>query len=119
MREYCAGGERAPGSRIRCLRDNAANLSSGCQEALAAVAPGGAAEPGAGMAAPPPAFERPARPVSPREALFRLRMSCGGDVRTYCRGVQPGGGRVIGCLRENAASLSAACQDALASLGRR
>jgi len=119
MREYCGGGGEGPGSRIRCLRDNAANLSPGCQDALAAVAPGGAGEPGAGMAPPPPAFERPARPVSPREALFRIRISCGGDVRTYCRGVEPGGGRVIGCLRENVANVSPACQDALASLGRR
>jgi hypothetical protein len=111
-REYCAGGERAPGSRIRCLRENAANLSPECQEALAAVASGAPAAPAAAM---PPRE----RPVSPREVLFLIRTSCGGDFRAFCRGVGFGGGRAIGCLRENAASLSPACQDALSALGGR
>jgi hypothetical protein len=106
MREYCAGGERAPGSRIRCLRENAANLSPECQEALAALASGA---PGA---APPDALPRPTRPVSPREVLFLIRTSCSADFRTLCRGVEPGGGRIIGCLRENAANLSPNCREA-------
>jgi hypothetical protein len=115
MREYCAGGERVPGSRIKCLRDNAANLSPECQDALAAVATGAPAAPPSG----PPPIERREQPASPREALFVIRRSCGADVRTYCRGVEPGGGRIIRCLRENAANLSPGCQDALASLRRR
>ncbi|HML13923.1 MAG TPA: cysteine rich repeat-containing protein [Xanthobacteraceae bacterium] len=119
MREYCAGGEGGPGSRIKCLRDNAANLSADCQQALAAIVSGAPAGPAA-PAAPPPAIERRERPESPREAMFLIRTSCGGDVRAYCRGVEPGGGRIIRCLRENAANLSPACQDAVMSLvGRR
>src|SRR5262249_54400015 len=113
MREYCAGGERAPGSRIKCLRDNAANLSPECQGALAAVATGAPREPAA------PAIERREPPVSPREVMFLIRTACGADFRAYCRGVGFGGGRAIGCLRENAANLSPGCQDALASLRRR
>jgi hypothetical protein len=114
MREYCAGGERAPGSRMRCLRENAANLSPECQEALAAVASGA---PGAAPAAPPPAaLPRPARPVSPREVMFLIRSSCGADVRSLCRGVEPGGGRIIRCLRENAANLSPGCRQAFMGL---
>jgi hypothetical protein len=114
MREYCGRGEREPGSRIRCLRENAANLSPECQEALAGVAAGapGAAPPAAAM---PPRE----RPVSPREALFLIRTSCGADFRAFCRGAGFDGGRAIGCLRENAANLSPACQDALSSLGGR
>jgi hypothetical protein len=38
---------------------------------------------------------------------------CAGDVQTLCPGVQPGGGRVIGCLRQNAAKLSPDCVRAL------
>lgn len=119
MRDYCAGGEPGAGSRIRCLRDNAANLSPGCQQALAAVATSAPGEAGP-AAAPPPAIERPMRPVSPREVLFLLRTACGGDFRAYCRGAGFGGGSAIGCLRENAANLSPGCRNALASLvGRR
>ena len=116
MREYCFG-EGGPGSRIRCLRDNAANLSPGCQQALAAVASGALPEPGG--AAPPAAIERPMRPVSPREVFFLIRTACGPDFRAYCRGAGFGGGGAIGCLRENAANLSPTCRNALASLGGR
>jgi hypothetical protein len=118
MREHCAGSEGGPGARIKCLRDNAANLSSGCQEALAAVVSGGAAGPAAAApAAPPPAMERPARrPVSPREVLFLIRTACGADFQNYCGGVGFGGGRAIGCLRENAANLSPRCRQAFMGL---
>jgi hypothetical protein len=117
MREHCAGSEGGPGARIKCLRDNAANLSSGCQEALAAVVSGGAAGPAAAApAAPPPATERPARPVSPREVLFLIRTACGADFQNYCGGVGFGGGRAIGCLRENAANLSPRCRQAFMGL---
>jgi hypothetical protein len=114
MREHCARGEREPGSRISCLRENAANLSPECQEALAAVASGapGAAPP---EAAPP----RRELPVSSREVLLLIRTSCGADFRAYCRGVGFGGGRAIGCLRENAANLSPECQGALRSIVNR
>jgi Cysteine rich repeat len=123
MREHCAGAEGGPGSRIKCLRDNAANLSPGCQQALAAGVSGAPAEPAAGASAAPPAGPPPAggappreRPVSPRQVLFLIRTACDGDFRTYCRGVQFGGGRVIGCLRENAANLSPRCRQAFMSL---
>ena len=67
---------------------------------------GGAGEPSA-AAAPP---------RSPREELARICFACGGDFRAFCRGVPPGGGRVIGCLKANAASLSPRCQRALVSI---
>jgi hypothetical protein len=117
-REYCARDGRGPEPSIRCLRDNAANLSPGCQEALAAVASGAPGEAGAGAAAI--AVERPARPVSPREVFFLIRTACAPDFRAYCAGGGFGPGRAIGCLRENAANLSPTCRNALASIvGRR
>jgi hypothetical protein len=53
------------------------------------------------------------RPMRPREELFVLRSACGGDVRSLCGGVAPGGGRIVQCLATNAASLSPACKDVL------
>ncbi len=45
---------------------------------------------------------------------FRLtREACGPDYRTYCQGVQPGGGRALTCLEANAQSLSPGCRQAL------
>jgi hypothetical protein len=42
------------------------------------------------------------------------RAACKADVATLCSGVQPGGGRVVGCLKQNEAQVSAACKDAMA-----
>jgi hypothetical protein len=56
------------------------------------------------------------RAVTPRQEIRLVRSACGSDFRTYCSGMQPGGGRVVECLRANAASLSPTCQGALMDL---
>jgi hypothetical protein len=42
------------------------------------------------------------------------RAACRADVDKLCPGVQPGGGRIIACLQQNEAQVSAACKEALA-----
>ena len=37
----------------------------------------------------------------------------GGDIRTLCAGVAPGGGRIMQCIANRAADLSPACKDVL------
>jgi hypothetical protein len=120
--KVCAGVPTGGAPALQCLEKNKAKLSAGCEKAVAA-ATGGAAAPAAGAAAAgaaPAAAAAPAapvvivlRPMRPREELFVLRSACGGDVRTICGGVAPGGGRIVQCLATNAASLSPACQDVL------
>ena len=60
-----------------------------------------------------PRGSTPAPMSRPQEAAM-LRGSCGPDYRMLCRGVQPGGGRVVACLEANRSALSAGCQAALA-----
>jgi hypothetical protein len=122
--KVCAGVPTGGAPALQCLEKNKAKLSAGCEKAVAA-ATGGAAAPAAGAApaaagAAPAAAAAPAapvvivlRPLRPREELFVLRSACGGDVRTICGGVAPGGGRIVQCLATNAARLSPACQDVL------
>ena len=43
----------------------------------------------------------------------RIREACGGDLKTFCSGVQPGGGRIFACLRRNFDKLSPGCRKAL------
>jgi hypothetical protein len=43
-----------------------------------------------------------------------LRTACKADVEKLCAGVQRGGGRIAGCLKQNEAQVSPACKDALA-----
>jgi hypothetical protein len=41
------------------------------------------------------------------------KQACAADLKTYCSGVQPGGGRIKACLQQNADKLSPACTTAL------
>lgn len=41
------------------------------------------------------------------------RQACAADVKTLCPGIQPGGGKLKQCLRENVAKLSPGCRGAL------
>ena len=123
--KVCAGVPTGGAPALQCLEKNKAKLSASCEKAVAAAtggaASGGAAAPAAGAApaaaGAPAAAAAPAvivlRPMRPREELFVLRSACGGDVRTICGGVAPGGGRIVQCLATNAARLSPACQDVL------
>jgi hypothetical protein len=122
----CAGVPTGGAAALNCLEKNKSKLSVTCQQAVNAAG-GGAGAPAAGgapaaaaiasPAAAPAAAPAPAlvlRPMRPREELFVLRSACGGDVRSLCGGVAPGGGRIVQCLATQAASLSPACKDVLA-----
>jgi hypothetical protein len=41
------------------------------------------------------------------------RAACKADVEKFCSGIQPGGGRIVGCLKQNDAQVSANCKDAI------
>jgi hypothetical protein len=111
--KVCAGVPTGGAPALQCLQKNKANVSSPCQQALDAAA--GGATTAAPVATTPaaPASALTLRPMRPREELFVLRSACGGDVRSLCGGVAPGGGRIVQCLAANAGSLSPACKDVL------
>ena len=109
---------------LQCLEKNKEKLSAGCETAVSAARGGAAAASttavpaAAGAAAAPAAAATPTvivlRPMRPREELFVLRSACGGDIRSLCAGVAPGGGRIVQCLAGNAATLSSECKGVLA-----
>jgi hypothetical protein len=119
--KVCAGVPTGGAAALQCLEKNKSKLSASCEKAVAAV--GGGAAPAGAPAAAAPAAAAPAvivlRPLRPREELMVLRSACGGDVRSLCGGVQPGGGRIVQCLARNAGSLSPACRDVLAPFAAR
>jgi hypothetical protein len=119
--KVCAGVPTGGAAALQCLEKNKAKLSASCEKAVAAVGGGtapAAAAPAGAAAAPGAAAPAPSvivlRPLRPREELFVLRSASGGDVRSLCAAVQPGGGRIVQCLAQNAGSLSPACKDVLA-----
>lgn len=130
--KVCAGVPTGGAPALQCLEKNKAKVSAPCQQAVnaasggaapaasgtAATATPGASAPGAtapGTAAPAAApTVIVLRPMRPREELFVLRSACSADVRALCGGVAPGGGRIVQCLANKAASISPACKDVLA-----
>jgi hypothetical protein len=122
--KVCAGVPTGGAPALQCLEKNKSKVSAACEKAVSAAGGGGTAPAAGGApaaattAAPAAAPAAPTvivlRPMRPREELFVLRSACGGDVRSLCGGVAPGGGRIVQCLATNAASLSPACKDVLA-----
>jgi hypothetical protein len=111
--KVCAGVPTGGAPALQCLQKNKAKVSSPCQQALDAAAGGATTAAPVATTPAPPAAALTLRPMRPREELFVLRSACGGDVRSLCGGVAPGGGRIVQCLAANAGSLSPACKDAL------
>jgi hypothetical protein len=119
---YCANVPPGGAASLSCLQQNSPSLSAACQQAVNAV--GGFAPPPAqgavpapaapATAGPAPAPPHPAPPpMTPRQELGLLRRACGPDVRYYCAGVPPGGGRILSCLEANGPNLSRQCRSAL------
>jgi len=110
---HCSNVPTGGSAALACLQQNAANVSPGCQQALAAL---GGAPTGQSIAPAPTAPQ--SRPLTSRQEALMVRRSCAQDYRTLCHGVPLGGGRAIACLRDNAQSLAPACRHALASVGQ-
>ncbi|WFU25406.1 cysteine rich repeat-containing protein [Bradyrhizobium sp. CB1717] len=125
--KVCAGVPPGGAPALECLEKNKAKVSAGCAKAVNAAMGGGAAAAAPSAGAAPAATAAPAaapsvivlRPLLPREELFIVRSACGADIRSLCAGVAPGGGRIIQCISNNAASLSPACKDVLAPFAAR
>src|SRR5664279_464158 len=45
-------------------------------------------------------------------ALAAIRAGCAADAQKFCAGVQPGGGRIVACLKEHKDALSDRCKQA-------
>ncbi|MCO5965073.1 cysteine rich repeat-containing protein [Sinorhizobium meliloti] len=51
-----------------------------------------------------------------RQQMHEVRSACEADVERLCNGVQPGGGKLMQCLQQNASSLSETCTATLMEL---
>ena len=130
--KVCAGVPTGGSAALQCLEQNKSKVSAPCQQAVGAAGGGAAAAAAGGASTATPATAAPAgataaapapalvlRPLRPREEIFVLRSACGGDVRSLCGGVEPGGGRIVQCLATKAASLSPACKEVLSQFAAR
>ena len=56
---------------------------------------------------------------APRPPSNGPRAACKADVEKLCAGIQRGGGRIVECLKQNEAQVSAPCKDAIAKARER
>jgi hypothetical protein len=49
------------------------------------------------------------------QALVAARAACANDIQTLCLGVQPGGGRILACLKQHKQQVSGGCKQAIAA----
>ena len=60
------------------------------------------------------ADDAPSAPNTPsQQAINEARAACGPDIQTLCAGVQPGGGRILACLKEHKDKVSDGCRKAV------
>lgn len=52
-------------------------------------------------------------PAPSPQALDEARVACDSDIQTLCAGVQPGGGRILACLKEHKDKVSDVCKKAV------
>jgi Cysteine rich repeat len=110
----CRGVQPGGAAALQCLQRNSAQLSPGCQSAVAAIAGGAAAPAAAAAPAPDPAAAVAPMPMLPPRVELMVVRSCRPDLQMFCGGVPPGGGRLINCLAQNQPQVSPSCQMALA-----
>ncbi len=90
LQRFCVGVQPGGGRPVQCLSSHTNELSAACGNMISAAARGGA----------------------------KLRAACDPDLRQFCVGVQPGGGRLVQCLSSHTGELSAACGNMISAAGR-
>ena len=62
--------------------------------------------------AQPPAQSPPAQAPA-QQAVADARAACATDIQNFCPGVQPGGGRILACLKQHKDQVSDGCKQAV------
>ena len=95
LQKFCANVDKGKGRRLKCLNDKSASLSPECKSKL---------------------DEFKAAHQGKAEERKQFKEACKADVKTHCKNVPHGQGRVVACLREKQSSISSGCQAELAKI---
>ena len=86
LQKLCKGIQPGGGRLVMCLKQHESEVSPGCREEMAEA----------------------------KKEFKEFAEACKGDAQTFCKGVQPGQGRVLRCLAENKEKLSSGCRSEIA-----
>jgi hypothetical protein len=89
VEKFCKNVQPGEGKLGKCLTEHEANLSASCKERIAKT----------------------------RERVKVVTAACQSDMQQLCKGVEPGGGRIARCLKENDSKLSQGCRTAIQHKG--
>ena len=81
VKKFCGDVKPGRGAVARCMKAHEAELSAACREASKARA----------------------------EKAERVREECRADAEKFCKGIAPGGGRILSCLKSREPELQPAC----------
>jgi hypothetical protein len=85
VQKFCKDVQPGGGKVAKCLAQHDADLSAPCKEGIAKM----------------------------RERVKVVTAACQADMQQLCKGVEPGGGRIAHCLKENDSKLSQGCRSAI------
>jgi hypothetical protein len=115
----CSGVQPGGKEALECLKLYEAKLSASCKTAINAIAPTPSGVPQTGVATTPPPPPAATTPQSPQDQLKIVRQVCTlDDFMAHCSWITPNSPELLLCLKDNVASLSAACRNAVQSLAR-
>jgi len=89
VKRFCANVPAGGGRITACLREHEATLTGACQDKLRADV------------------------ARVRRVIEEFGQACRTDVTRYCPEVDPGGGRILGCLNQHLLDLSNSCQSVM------
>lgn len=64
----------------------------------------------------PAAAAEPSATPEANSVRAGVREACAADVKALCGDVQPGGGKILRCLKEHKAQVSSGCKEAAAAM---
>ena len=80
-KKFCGDVKPGGGRIAKCMKSHEAELSPACQAEMKRV----------------------------EERVEQIREECKADAQKFCKGIRPGGGRILACLKSHESELAPAC----------
>ncbi len=91
VKKFCGDVKPGQGAIAKCMKGHEAELSPACREGIKARA----------------------------EKAEKVREECKADAEKFCKGIAPGGGRILSCLKSRQPELQPACAAEFERAGNR